>query len=115
MAEFRTDRKALHKDVSSIFAGMGITKEAGVQQQPGAPGSIEDDYVVPKPSTAARKTRSQPGLARRDRGQQKIVGHKQPEFAAIIKGFKRVIRRIFPSKSRREEKRLRSNWDNWRC
>jgi hypothetical protein len=115
MAKCGTNRKALHKEVSSIFAGVWITKESGIQQQPSAPGSIGDGHAAPKPSTVVRQTRLQPGCGHHDRARQETVGRTQPGFAAIIKRFKRVIRHILPSRSRRQEKRLRSDWDNWRC
>jgi hypothetical protein len=115
MAKCGTNRKALHKEVSSIFAGVWITKEAGTRQQPSAPASIGDGCIAPKLSTVAQQTRLQPDPAHHDRAQQKTVGCTKSGFAAIIEGFKRVIRRILPSRAQREEKRLRSDWDNWRC
>ena len=115
MAKFGANRKALHKEVSSIFAGVWITKEAGIQQQPSAPGSIGDGHAAPKPSTVVRQTRLQRGPGHHDGAQQKKVRRRRSGFAAIIKGLKRVIRHILPSRSNREEERLRSDWDNWRC
>ena len=110
MPEYGTNKKALHKEVSSIFAGVWITKEAGIRQQPSAPGSIGDGYIVPNPSTVDRQTRLEPGPAHHKTGRRARLG-----TVTIMNAFKRVMWRIFPSRSRREEKRLRSNWDNWRC
>ena len=115
MPEYGTNKKALHKEVSSIFGGVWITKEAGIRQQPSASGSIGDGYIVPNPSTVGRQTRLEPVPAHHDCAHHKTVRHARLGTVAIINAFNRVIRRIFPSRSRREEKRLRSNWDNWRC
>jgi len=115
MAKCGTTRKALHKQVASILSGVWITKQDSIQQQPSALESIEDDYIAPRPYSVVQQTRLQPAPAYHDRTRQKRIGCTQPAFACILKGLKRFVRHILPARSKSEEKRLGSDWDNWRC
>jgi hypothetical protein len=107
MAEHQTNRKALHKEISSIFAGVCITKKTS-SQQPGVPASTHTGSTGRKSPTAAQMICLQPMLQPQDKPQPKTIVAEESVIAPSTNVPKPDRSHMRLPKSRRERKRLRS-------
>lgn len=108
MAGDEKNKKALHMGISSIFADLGMIKKTGTQQQSTVPTSTPEGHVGRKPPTVAQLLVLQAGPGCHGGSQLKTIRPVQSRFAPSTSGTRRVLRHAFPSRSRREERRLRS-------
>jgi len=99
MAEQQTNENALYREISAIFADLSIIKRTRTQQH---------RFLGAKAHSVAQLVALQATLIPRDKPQQEAIRSEQTGPAPLINVLGRVFRRMSPSRSGKEKRRLQS-------